>query len=311
MPHLSRRSFVQGAALLTLGSAFGCRTVAPADRRLVRYEFFRNATAKLRYGDLTLLLDPMLSPKGALPSFAGIAPNPTVDLLTAPETIIEGIDGVVVSHLHADHFDQAAADLLDKDIPVITPRNSAAMNPADPATRASFKTHLEAYGFRDVQEIAGYDRETLNFRGMTLHQVWGRHGEGQIGDLIGGVNGIVFTADNLPTIYWVGDTVLDEQGHIEAVLQQFRPDVVIAHTGGPKIEAVSPELLLMDAEQGARFFEMAHRYNPDVRGIAVHMEALDHCFSTRDDLQKEISALPQGLQDRIRIPLDGDTVNLS
>ncbi|MEL6263961.1 MAG: MBL fold metallo-hydrolase, partial [Cyanobacteria bacterium J06626_6] len=71
----------------------------------ISYEFFRNVTAKLTYSGQTLLLDPMLSEKGALPSFAGIAPNPTIDLPVEVASILEGVDAVLVSHMHADHFD--------------------------------------------------------------------------------------------------------------------------------------------------------------------------------------------------------------
>ncbi|GIT86617.1 hypothetical protein ROBYS_16330 [Roseobacter sp. OBYS 0001] len=45
------------------------------------YYFYRNATAKLNYAGTTFLLHPMLSSKGALPSFAGIeATHCTIDL---------------------------------------------------------------------------------------------------------------------------------------------------------------------------------------------------------------------------------------
>ncbi|MEM7643627.1 MAG: MBL fold metallo-hydrolase [Pseudomonadota bacterium] len=77
----------------------------------VDYHFMRNATARLTYGGKTFLLDPTLSAKGALPSFAGIAPNPTAELPIPAEEIVNGIDIVIISHLHGDHFDGAAAAL--------------------------------------------------------------------------------------------------------------------------------------------------------------------------------------------------------
>lgn len=310
MQSLSRRRFLLGTASLGLGALAGCRSVPRALASPVKYEFFRNATARLTYGDLTLLLDPMLSPKGALPSFAGIAPNPTVDLPASPEEIVEDVDAVLVSHLHADHFDAAAAELLQKDLAVITPRNSALVNPADPETMMSFKAQLEGYGFINVTEIDSDAGDSIQFEGITLHQVWARHGHGPVGDFLGGVNGIVFSAEGQPTIYWVGDTILDEGGEIESILKRFKPDIVIAHTGGPVIEAVSPELLLMDAREGAELIRMADRYNPNVNVIAVHMESLDHCFSTRADLQERVGALPDSLRERVHIPADGEKITL-
>ncbi|MEM8851488.1 MAG: MBL fold metallo-hydrolase [Pseudomonadota bacterium] len=272
----------------------------------VEYHFMRNATARLVYGGKTFLLDPTLSMKGALPSFAGIAPNPMVDLPMAAEEIVKDIDIVIVSHLHGDHFDGAAAELLDKNVPMLTPRNSAPVNPREPAVVAAFKTRLDEMGFTDVREIGSETADHIAVDGITLHQVFARHGKGEVGDRMGGVNGLVFQADGQPTIYWAGDTILDEGGEVAAVLERFRPDIVIAHTGGPVVEVLSPEILLMDAAQGRAFFELAETAKPGVEIVAIHMDALDHCFSTRADLAAEIASLDEALRQRIHIPADGD-----
>ncbi|MEM8824931.1 MAG: MBL fold metallo-hydrolase [Pseudomonadota bacterium] len=272
----------------------------------VEYHFMRNATARLTYRGKTFLLDPMFSDKGALPSFAGVAPNPTADLPMAADEIAKDFDILVVSHLHADHMDEAAAAMLDKTVPLITPRNSSPINPAEPAVTGMFKDRLAEMGFSDIREIASDGADHMSIDGITIHQVFARHGKGPIGDAMGGVNGIIFQADGQPTIYWAGDTILDEGGEVAAVLDRFQPDIVIAHTGGPKIEAISPEILLMDAAQGRAFFELADKANPKVEIVAIHMASLDHCFSTRADLRAEIASLDAGLQQRIHIPADGE-----
>lgn len=271
----------------------------------VTYHFIRNATARLTYGGKTLLLDPMLSPKGALPSFAGIAPNPTVDLTLDAADIVAGVDAVIVSHLHGDHFDDAAADLLDKAFPVLTPRNASPPNPREPETVGAFKPRLEEMGFTDVREMESEDGAPLTFEGITMRQVFARHGKGEVGDRMGGVNGIIFEAEGQPTIYWAGDTILDEGGEVAAILDRVKPDIVIAHTGGPVVEVISPEILLMDAAQAARFARLADKANPDVQIVAIHMEALDHCFSTRAHLKAALAPLPEALRARIHIPADG------
>lgn len=107
-----------------------------------RYDFVRNATARLDYAGRTFLLDPMLSAKGELPSFAGVSPNPTVGLPVSADSLVAGIDGVIIGHMHADHFDAAAAELLPKDTPLLVPANSAPVNPADPSTDQDFKSRL-------------------------------------------------------------------------------------------------------------------------------------------------------------------------
>ena len=267
------------------------------------YHFIRNATARLVYGGKTFLLDPMLSDIGAFRSFAGIAPNPTVALPIPAAQVVADVDVVVVSHLHDDHFDEAAADLLDKSVTMLTPRN------AD--TNASFKRRLQEKGFTNVSEIGSPDADHITLDGITIHQVFALHGKGKVGDAMGDVNGLIFEAEGEPTIYWAGDTILDEAGEVEAVLKRFKPDVVIAHTGGPVIEALSPEVLLMDAAQAVTFFGHAVRENAEVQIIAIHMDALDHCFSTRADLVAAFGDQTVDLKKHVTIPKDGEVVTLN
>ncbi|MEM7705861.1 MAG: hypothetical protein AAF358_09940 [Pseudomonadota bacterium] len=79
---------------------------------------------------------------------------------------------------------------------------------------------------------------------------------------------------------------------------------------GPVIEAGSPELLLMDAAQGIELIKLANRYNPNVQVIAVHMDSLDHCFSTREDLLNLVETLPADLPNRVFVPQDGERITL-
>ena len=274
------------------------------------YHFIRNATARLDYGGKVFLLDPLLSDKGQLPSFAGVAPNPPVDLPIPAADIIADVDVVIISHLHGDHFDDAAAGLLNKAIPVLTPRNGASPNPREGAPEVPFKESLDAKGFSDVREIGSASADHMTFDNIIIHQVFARHGKGIVGDAMGGVNGLIFEAAGEPTIYWAGDTILDEGGEVEAILKRFKPDVVIAHTGGPVVEVISPEILLMDAAQAVTCFVQAARENADVQIIAIHMDALDHCFSTRADLVAALGDQASDMQDRVTIPADGETVVL-
>lgn len=311
----TRRSFLRytGVAAIAsalvglpveMGSASGLQDVAT-----VEYQFYRNATAKLHYAGLTFLLDPMLSAKGELPSFAGIAPNPTVELPAPVEEIIADIDAVIVSHMHEDHFDDAAAAALAKDIPLITPRNRAPIDPRDSTETASHSRRLKEYGFTNVREIADDDSNSTTFKSVTLTQTWALHGRGKVGELMGGVNGIVLSAPDMPTVYWAGDTVPDTN-EIDQILAIYRPDIVIAHTGGAVVEALSPEILPMDATQGSDLVAMVNRYNENALVIAVHMEALDHCFSSRRDLMAKIAEHQPESKTRVFAPIDGDLISI-
>ena len=310
MENVSRRLFLAasagGVAAATTGCAPSENSPAPT-KASVTYEFVRNATARLSYAGLTILLDPMLSPKGALQSFAGIAPNPTVDLPRPVDEIIADIDAVIVSHLHSDHFDEAASEALAKDVPMLTPANTHIPDFSAPEKRETFEQSLRAMGFTNVTSLS--EDGPTEFGALRVHQVWGLHGRGEVGQLLGNVNGMVLEAEGAPTIFWAGDSILDE-AETGAILDRFKPDIVIAHTGGPIIEALSPEILLMDAAQAVRMMELASAANPEARMVAVHMESLDHCFSTRADLREALASIDPAMSGRVFIPADGDSLTL-
>jgi L-ascorbate metabolism protein UlaG (beta-lactamase superfamily) len=71
---------------------------------------------KFNYAGRTILADPMLSKKGEIMTFAGIEPNPTVDLPVPAPEIVQGIEHVLLTHAHPDHYDPAAVALIPKDI---------------------------------------------------------------------------------------------------------------------------------------------------------------------------------------------------
>lgn len=275
------------------------------------YQFYRNATAKLTYAGTTFLLDPMLSEKGALPSFAGIEANPTVDLPTSIDDVISGIDAVIVSHLHGDHFDGTAAEVLDKSLPILTPRNGAPSDKSKPDELTPFADSLRGHGFENVTEIGSDTSDHITFRGITIRQVFALHGKGDLGRMMGGVNGLILQAEGHPTLYWAGDTILDDENEVAAILKRYAPDLIIAHTGGPIIEALSPDLLLMDAAEATQFIDLAFGANSNAQIIAIHMDALDHCFSTRSMLADALAELEPAKRKRVHIPNDGETLTFA
>lgn len=79
----------------------------------------RNATIIVEYANKRFLIDPMLAEKGTYPPFPGSVKqdqnNPVVSLPIPVDDIIRGVDAVILTHLHLDHFDEAAQRLLPKD----------------------------------------------------------------------------------------------------------------------------------------------------------------------------------------------------
>ena len=243
----------------------------------------RNATMRLNYAAKTLLTDPMLSPKGAIRSFAGLAPNPTVDLPLPAEEALAGLDGVLVSHRHPDHLDQPALDMLPKNIPLFC-------QPTDQAA-------LVEAGFERVRPVG----DSLVWEGIEIIRTDGRHGRGEILERMGQVSGFVLRAEGEPTVYWAGDTIWSEP--VEETLAAFEPGVVIVHAGGATLPGFEP--IIMTAEDVVR----TARAVPRATVIAVHMEALDHCPVTRQGLRE--TADRAGLAaDRLLTPADGATIYL-
>jgi L-ascorbate metabolism protein UlaG (beta-lactamase superfamily) len=105
----------------------------------MKLQLLRNATLKLDYAGTTILIDPDFGPKHSRPSFTGRSPNPMVDLPVSPNEILEGVELVIVSHLHADHFDKVAQGLVPKHLPLIC-------QPGDEDT-------IRSFGFTDVMPL--------------------------------------------------------------------------------------------------------------------------------------------------------------
>jgi hypothetical protein len=48
------------------------------------------------------------------------------------------------------------------------------------------------------------------------------------------------------------------------------------------------------------------RHAPSATLVAVHLEALNHCPMTRDELRRHL--VTAGLADRVRVPQDGEAL---
>jgi L-ascorbate metabolism protein UlaG (beta-lactamase superfamily) len=245
-------------------------------------QLIRNATMKITYGGRTILTDPMLSPKGDFKSFAGIARNPTIELPLPIEAIVDGVESVVVSHDHPDHFDKAASAALPKMTPVFC-------QPGDVGK-------MTDEGFQSVIPIERF----YTWQGITITRTTGQHGSGKVLEFIGNVSGFVFQAEGEPTVYWVGDSIWCEP--VENAIEQFEPDIVITHSGGAKLPGF--ETIIMDAAQTLTTLNASR----EAVVVAIHLEALDHCHVSRQTLRQaaDASAIPAS---RLIIPLDGQTIS--
>lgn len=248
----------------------------------LKIQLIRNATMKISYAGQTILTDPMFSVKGAMDPFVGIARNPTVDLPMQVESILKGVDSVIVSHNHPDHLDKAASEAISKGMLVFC-------QPGDEEKR-------KEEGFKKVHPV----ETSLKWKGITLTRTGGKHGSGKILGLMGKVSGFVLQSEGEPTVYWVGDSVWCEE--VEKTLEQFKPNIIITHSGGATIPGYEP--ILMDAAQTIHMVNAA----PEAKIVAVHLESLDHCTVTRERL-RQMADEAGVAANRLIIPENGETIS--
>ena len=82
------------------------------------YQHIRNATAKVEYAGQTFLIDPFFAKKNSMPGFAGTFNShkrmPLIDLPQSTQQILQGVDAVIVTHTHEDHWDKAKKKAIPK-----------------------------------------------------------------------------------------------------------------------------------------------------------------------------------------------------
>jgi L-ascorbate metabolism protein UlaG (beta-lactamase superfamily) len=248
----------------------------------MQLQFIRNATMRLTYGGHVLLLDPFLGAEGTIESFGGLAPNPIVDLPCTPQEVIAGTEMVLLSHLHIDHFDPLAQELLPKDLPVFC-------QPGD-------EERIAAMGFTNITPIAA----SVTWQGITITRTAGQHGTGEWIEKMGNVSGFIFEAAGEPKVYWAGDTIFYPP--VAAILKEHQPDFTIVHASGAKFGDSDP--IVMDSAQTIQTCQ-----STTGTVIAIHLESLDHGTVSRADLRAAADAA--GIApDRLLIPEDGDTLTL-
>ncbi|MDH2384324.1 MBL fold metallo-hydrolase [Bradyrhizobium sp. CER78] len=248
----------------------------------MKLQLLRNATLKLNLGVRTILIDPFFAPKHSRPSIAGRSPNPLVDLPVNIDQVLDGVELVIVSHLHSDHFDPVAQSLVPKSLPIVC-------QPGD-------DTKIRSFGFETVTPL----HDNLVWRGVKLTRREGRHVFGPVVEKMGPVMGVSVELEGEPSLYWAGDTVLYPP--VEETIRSTHPDIIVIHPSGALWERQS---IAMDAEQAVTLGRIYSR--PII--VATHLEALDHATVSRDDLRRKL--LSQNIAaERFLIPYDGEVLTL-
>lgn len=206
--------------ILVIAFAIGILTLVNAEENDLSLQHIRNATIKLTSRNTTFLIDPMFAEPGAYEGFPEThrswLRNPLTHLPMPVKDIVEGVDAVIFTHTHLDHWDKAAQEQLPKDIPFYV------QNEDDAQT-------VRSQGFSNVRILKDSDE----FGNIRLDRTLTRHGsEAMYADpvlvkMLGEVMGIVFTTPGGKKAWLVGDTVWFEG--VDEALEKHNPNVIIVN----------------------------------------------------------------------------------
>ncbi|MDW9379245.1 MBL fold metallo-hydrolase [Chryseobacterium sp. JV558] len=253
----------------------------------MKLQLWRNATLLLNIDGFSILVDPMLGEKGSLGKFPMVDNellNPLVDLPFSKEELklkLETVDAVVVTHLHPDHWDTAAIELLDKNIPIIC--------------SDVISEQITEQGFTKI--IAVNDR--IQWKNIEISTTKGQHGTGEIGEKMGLVNGFVFKTEN-KSVYITGDSIWYDE--IAQEIDKHQPQHIIV-AGGAATFSVG-DSIIMTSEDIMKVCE----YAPESTVWVTHLEAVSHCKEDRKFIREKINE--NGLDKRCFVPDNGEEVEL-
>ena len=277
--------------LKSLIFALMATTVATTANAEISYQHIRNATAKIEVAGSTFLVDPYLAPKGNYAGFEGTINsqkrNPLIDMKEPVEKVLEGVDAVIVTHTHADHWDEYAQKVLPKTLPIFV------QNAGDAQI-------IRSQGFKDVRVLG----KNTEFNKVKLSKTGGQHGTDQMyaipqfAELLGEAMGVVMQADGEKTLYIVGDTIWNEE--VEFALNRYKPEIIVMNTGYAQVEG-NPDGIIMGKADVAKARQVA----PKADIITVHMDAVNHAAVTSDDMRKFVK---EHKLSKVAVPKEGEVL---
>ncbi len=263
----------------------------------MKIHHLRNATFVIESDSNHILIDPMLSDKGELPPFAYFRHkpkrNPIVSLPDNASSILDKVTHCLITHSqtfgikalqHTDHLDTTGESFLkDKNIPVVC--------------REQDTPYLKKYGINVETSLVYWQPQP--FLGGEITAVPAQHGHGWNHKLMANGAGFHLQLKGEPSIYISGDTVYTNE--VERTLTELKPDIAVVAAGSASLDVGGP--ILMPLEEIVTFVRTAPN-----KVIANHLEALNHCPTTRSQLKKTLEG--NNLLAKTFIPKDGETIKI-
>ncbi|MGE5627597.1 MAG: MBL fold metallo-hydrolase [Solirubrobacterales bacterium] len=249
----------------------------------MKLQLIRNATIKINYLKGCFLTDPYLADQFSRPPYIGKSKTPMTVLPFSKAEIMSGVEMVLLSHIHSDHFDEAAKETIDKDMLILCQKED--------------ETEIKTLGFKNIKSV---DNSIL-WKNINITKTYAKHGTGSVLEDMGPGSGYILRAQGEPTVYLAGDTILCDE--VKAVLVKEKPDIIITHSCGA--EWGDHVKIVMDEKDTIEICKML----PNSTVVAVHMETVDHATVTRDELRQY--ARENNIKDtQLLIPFDGEIIDL-
>lgn len=254
--------------------------------------FVGTATTLLRLGSFTVLTDPNFLHRGQRAYLGyGLFSKRRTEPAIQPEEL-PALSGVLLSHLHGDHFDRVARDRLARELPIVTTPHAA--------------SRLRRWGFHESIPLENWTSHQFS-RGresLRITSVPGTHGPGIVGRLLPPVMGSVVelaVGDTTVTRFYItGDTLF--RNELREVTDRFPDlDAMVIHLGGTRALGI---LVTMDDRQGA---DMVDLIRPPVT-IPIHYDDYTVFRSALPDFLERVRQ--RGLPGHVRTIERGQTIEL-
>lgn len=278
---MKRSVFLQQSSLALMALATNTLYAGPVKKSRFRFQLWRHATLFIEVNKLNILVDPMLSAKDAMNPISNASNSlriPMVDLPFHEEDLkkkMTTVNAVLLTHLHADHWDAKARELIDKELPIICQPTDA--------------DRLKQQGFKEIIPL----NEHMEWKGIGITRTGGQHGTGEIGKRMGQVSGYLI-AHKKQSLYIAGDTIWCEE--VKRVIDVFSPDHIIVNGGGARF--LQGDAITMTGKDVLEVSKVTKN-----KISIVHLETVNHCLEKRKDFRELIEQNQLGKQ--VMIPDDG------